>query len=166
MRYKEVELVKVSEMYYKENLKQAKQYFQDVINKNPQGALADDAKYRIAIIFYEQGDENKSIKVLARLKDQYPDSEIIPTADLKMAEILIEKRDFVEAKKVLEGVIGNFSGTVYVNVASKYYGDILRKTRKWRQDPRWHIHNWKIDFTWWKRFKYKFKENNKNVLES
>ena len=40
--------------------------------------------------------------------------------------ILIKKGNFVKAKEVLNKLIMDFEGTAYVNIASKYFGDILR----------------------------------------
>jgi tetratricopeptide (TPR) repeat protein len=48
-------------------------------------------------------------------------------ADIKIAEFLIKEGDFKEAKKVLQMIMQKFNGTPYINLASKYFGDILRK---------------------------------------
>lgn len=41
----------------------------------------------------------------------------------------------------------------YANII---YGWILRRTRKWYQHPRWHIHHWKIQFHPWQQFKRRY----------
>jgi len=67
------------------------------------------------------------------LKENYPDSELVPTADLKIAEILIKKRNFIRAKQVLKTFIVDYEGTTYVKAASKYFGDILRKEGEFKE---------------------------------
>ena len=116
----------------------AEEHFRDIIDVYPEGSLADDAEYRMAIIFYEKGERNKCIEVLSRLKDRYPDSELVPVAELKIAEILIKKGNLVKAKEVLAKLIVDFEGTDYVKVASKYFGDILRKEREFRDAIRYY----------------------------
>ena len=41
-------------------------------------------------------------------------------------------------------------------MASVIYGWVLRAEQKWWQHPRWHIHHWSIQVTFWRSIKAKF----------
>lgn len=50
-------------------------------------------------------------------------------------------------------------------MAGMIYSDICRKQRKWWQHPKWHIHHWKIQLVFLRKFKNKKPQAN-NVDEN
>jgi tetratricopeptide (TPR) repeat protein len=55
-----------------------------------------------------------------------------------MAEIYMKKGNLVKAKEILKEFVLNFDRTHYVNVASKYLGDISRKEGKSKEAIKYY----------------------------
>ncbi|MFH1783194.1 MAG: tetratricopeptide repeat protein [Candidatus Omnitrophota bacterium] len=105
----------------------AERYFNEVVEKGIGSTLAGDADFRTAIIFYDKGEKEKSIKTLKRIIEEYPESDVLPKTKLKLSEILIEKDRLEDAKEILTVFMATYEDTSYVKMASKYLGDALKK---------------------------------------
>jgi soluble lytic murein transglycosylase len=72
----------------------------------PDHRLADDARFRSALLAYDQGDEARYLSLLASIPDAYPDGDMKGEALFRIALARLAKRDFDGARADLERLLG------------------------------------------------------------
>ncbi|PIB35147.1 hypothetical protein BFP72_06925 [Reichenbachiella sp. 5M10] len=91
---------------YLDNDKEAKVYFNKLIQEVPSSPDVDDAYYQIAKIEYENGEGDKAIASYGRFMEKYPSSSLIPFALLEQAVAYDNKGKINESianyKQILE----------------------------------------------------------------
>ena len=71
----------------------------------PKHRLADDARYRSALVALDQGDETRAATMLSSLPDDYPDGDMRAEALFRIALGKLRARDFYAAERALERAI-------------------------------------------------------------
>jgi soluble lytic murein transglycosylase len=71
----------------------------------PTHRLADDARFHAALVVYDEGDEAKSLSMLASLPDAYPDGDMKGEALFRVALNQLGKRDLDGARTTLDRLL-------------------------------------------------------------
>jgi soluble lytic murein transglycosylase len=71
----------------------------------PTHRLADDARFRAALVVFDQGDEARYLAMLASLPDAYPDGDMRGEALFRVALTQLGKRDLGEARSALDRLL-------------------------------------------------------------
>lgn len=70
-----------------------------------------------------------------------------------IGDMIVDKWGYEKSERGFEERFGCLAGIVYT--------DILRKERKWYNDPKWHIYHWKIRLNFLRYFLKYIKKNKK-----
>ncbi|MGH7293676.1 MAG: hypothetical protein ACRELB_02025, partial [Polyangiaceae bacterium] len=71
----------------------------------PTHRLADDARFHAALVVYDEGDEAKSLAMLAGIPDAYPGGDMKNEALFRVALAHLEKRDLDGARAALDRLL-------------------------------------------------------------
>ena len=71
----------------------------------PAHRLADDARFRAALVVYDEGDEARSLAMLASIPDAYPAGDMKTEALFRVALARLEKRDLDGARTALDRLL-------------------------------------------------------------
>jgi tol-pal system protein YbgF len=95
----------------------ARQGFQQYLQMEPEGALADNAHYWIGESYYSQKNHEEAIKEFNVVLDKFAEGDKVPSAMLKLgyAQIAMGKR--AEGRKNLEALIKKFPQSNEANLA-------------------------------------------------
>jgi soluble lytic murein transglycosylase len=80
---------------------QAVHLFEQLERELPEHSLADDARYKAALSYYELGVEAEFTRLLSRLPDDYPRGDMVLEGTFRLALRRIEKGDWSGAASVL-----------------------------------------------------------------
>ena len=85
--------------------------FERVEKLFPVHRFADDARFRNALVAYEQGDEAKYVSLLSSIPDAYPDGDMKGEAIFRVALAKLSQHDFDEARAMLDRLLdGSLAG--------------------------------------------------------
>ncbi len=76
--------------------------FEKVEKLFPKHRLADDSRFRSALIVLDQGDATRALAMLASIPDAYPEGDMGGEALFRVALEKLEKRDFDAARSALD----------------------------------------------------------------
>jgi soluble lytic murein transglycosylase len=79
--------------------------FERVEKLFPKHRLADDARLRAALVVQDEGDEARSLAMLASIPDAYPEGDMRGEALFRVALAKLEKRDFDGARAALDRLL-------------------------------------------------------------
>ncbi len=79
--------------------------FEKVEKLFPKHRLADDARFRSALLVGDQGDQTRSLAMLASIRDVYPDGDMGDEALFRVALEKLEKHDLDGARASLDRVL-------------------------------------------------------------
>jgi soluble lytic murein transglycosylase len=79
--------------------------FAEVEKAFPTHRLADDARFRAALVVDDQGDSGRSLSMLASIADAYPEGDMAGDALFRVALARIEGRDWAAARTVLDRLL-------------------------------------------------------------
>jgi soluble lytic murein transglycosylase len=71
----------------------------------PTSRLADDARFRAALVVFDQGDEARYLSMLSSLPDAYPDGDMRGEALFRVALNQLGKRDLYAARTTLDRLL-------------------------------------------------------------
>jgi soluble lytic murein transglycosylase len=84
---------------------EARARFERVEKLFPAHRLADDARYRSALLAYDQGDEARYLSLLASIPDAYPDGDMKGEALFRIALAKLARRDLDAARSALDRLL-------------------------------------------------------------
>ncbi|HEY8090894.1 MAG TPA: transglycosylase SLT domain-containing protein [Polyangiaceae bacterium] len=76
-----------------------------VESRFPKHRLADDARFHAALVVYDEGDEAKSLAMLASIPDAYPDGDMKAEALFRVALARLEKGDLDASRASLDRLL-------------------------------------------------------------
>jgi len=79
--------------------------FDAVLTQDPKGSLADDAQYWKGEAYYSLGQIDRAVQELLKVRDLYPDSDMICAATYKVGLAFLRKQDEPTAKRYFETVV-------------------------------------------------------------
>jgi soluble lytic murein transglycosylase len=79
--------------------------FAEVEKAFPNHRLADDARFRAALVVDDQGDSSRSLSMLASIADAYPEGDMASDALFRVALARIESHDFGAARNLLDRLL-------------------------------------------------------------
>jgi soluble lytic murein transglycosylase len=79
--------------------------FEEVERRFPKNRLADDSRYRSALLVADQGDAARSVAMLSSLADTYPEGDMAGDALFRVALDKIDRRELAEARAVLDRIL-------------------------------------------------------------
>jgi len=95
----------------KQNYDLAIKGFQNYLNECSKTALADNAQYWIGECYYLQKQYESAETEFKKMIDNYPTSERLSAAKLKMAKSMYNQRFKTKAKEIFEQIIKDYPGT-------------------------------------------------------
>ena len=91
--------------------------FNEALAADPRGELADDAQYWKGESYYSLGDVDRAIQELLRVRDVYPDGNMVAAATFKLGLAFMRKEDPATARRWLETVVREYPGTSEASLA-------------------------------------------------
>jgi tol-pal system protein YbgF len=85
--------------------------FREFLRKNPKSDYADEAQFYIGECYYTQKDYNRSILEFNEVLLKYPKGEKVPLALLRQANAFAELGDRVDARLILQKLVGEYPKT-------------------------------------------------------
>lgn len=79
--------------------------FDEVLALDARGALADDSQYWKGEAYYSLGQVDTAIQELLRVRDVYPESNLVCAATYKVGLAFLRKKDEATAKRYFETVV-------------------------------------------------------------
>jgi len=79
--------------------------FDAVLSQDPRGSLADDAQYWKGEAYYSLGEIDHATQELLKVRDLYPDSNMICAATYKVGLAFLRKQDEPTAKRYFDTVV-------------------------------------------------------------
>ncbi|MES9905018.1 MAG: tol-pal system protein YbgF [Sedimenticola sp.] len=97
----------------------AERAFSSFLASYPDGDYADNAQYWLAEASYVTRNFDKALKEFQKVVQLYPASSKVPDAMLKAGFILYEKKQWPDARSVLEDLVKRYPGTSANRLAGK-----------------------------------------------
>jgi tol-pal system protein YbgF len=85
--------------------------FREYLRKNPRSDYADDAQYYIGESYYSTRDYNRAILEFNEVLLKYPRGKRVPAALLRQATAFAELGDKVDARLILQKLVGEYPNT-------------------------------------------------------
>jgi tol-pal system protein YbgF len=79
--------------------------FDEVLQQDPKGSLADDAQYWKGEAYYSLGQLDRAIQELLRVRDVFPKSNLVCGATYKVGLAFMRKEDAATARRYFDTVI-------------------------------------------------------------
>ncbi|RPJ40683.1 MAG: tol-pal system protein YbgF, partial [Candidatus Latescibacterota bacterium] len=101
------------------NYSAARAGFDAFLQAYPTSALSDDARYWIGECHLAEGNPGEAAAQFAKVEREFPDSERVPAALLKLATCRLELGEKAEARKILTRIVEEHSGAVEASLAKE-----------------------------------------------
>lgn len=98
---------------------EALQRFAEVEEYLPTNRLADDARFRAALVVGDQGDPERSLSMLGSIADSYPDGDMAYDALFRVALARIAGHDFQASRRLLDRLLALPPGVLSWGSASR-----------------------------------------------
>jgi tol-pal system protein YbgF len=91
--------------------------FEEYLKVAPESVQADDAQYWIGESYYSLGEMDRAVEELLKVRDLYPDGDMVAKATLKLAYAFLRKEDTATARRYFETVISEFPDSEEADLA-------------------------------------------------
>lgn len=93
--------------------------FSNFLRDYPGGEYEDNAQYWLAEASYVNRDFDTALGEFIKIPEKYPQSPKIPGAMLKMGYIYYEKKNWADARNILNELVNNYPATTESRLAQK-----------------------------------------------
>lgn len=94
--------------YRRDALQSARIAFEEVVDRFPNHELTPDARYHLAEILLERGEEEEALEAFLRIPEFHPDADRVPDALYRAGMIHKERGENDEARSYLQRVVNTW----------------------------------------------------------
>ncbi len=106
------------------NLGTARRAFEDFLERFPNHQLAPDARYFLADIMVQEGDEDQAIEAFLRIQELHPTAPRVASALYRVGVLHLEREEYDLAEEYLERVVNTYPDTEAAELAEERLQDI------------------------------------------
>ncbi|MBK1647138.1 tol-pal system protein YbgF [Rhabdochromatium marinum] len=106
------------------NQEAARTAFEELLQRFPRGEFADNSRYWLGEISYQDKDYPEARAAFEQLIQDYPSSPKVPGAMLKLGYLDYDEQQYDQARVMLQAVVRRFPGSAEGRLAAKRLAEI------------------------------------------